>query len=93
MGFYALGLDAPLEPTALLHDPRTCTKDCCRMVPRTVVTPAGTRVRPPSFGHVPLAAIPTIPTTTTTTLEAHEALGPLETITQSILVDAAAVPF
>ncbi len=94
MDFYALGLDAPLETTAL-HDPRTCTKQCCRMVPRTVVTPAGTRVRPPSLGCVPLSAMPPTPTTTTatTTLETDEALGPLETITQSISMEAAAVPF
>lgn len=38
--FYTLGLDATI------HDPLTCSKDCCRAVTRTVRTPAGTHVRP-----------------------------------------------
>ena len=58
MDFHALGLDATIETTAL-HDPLTCSEDCCQMVTRTVRTPAGTRV--------PLVSI------ASTTLEAHKA--------------------
>ena len=65
MDFYALGLGTPLAtisgiPTDALHDPLTCSKDCCcesTKVPRTVVTPAGTRVRPPPLRSVPLLPI------------------------------------
>jgi hypothetical protein len=92
MDFYALGLGTPIETssTNALHDPLTCTKNCCRMVPRTVVTPAGTRVCPPPLRSVPL--VPIVPLSTTT-LDAHEALGPFATTAQSIPADTAAVPF
>jgi len=53
MAFYALGLDAPLE--AVIHDPRTCARECCRyMRIRSVTTPAGTPVRPPPLSCAPL---------------------------------------
>ena len=48
MSFYELGLDAPLE--AVIHDPRTCLRECCRgMRIRSVTTPAGTPVNDPKL--------------------------------------------
>lgn len=48
MSFYELGLDAPLE--AVIHDPRTCARECCRyMQIRSVTTPAGTPVNDPKL--------------------------------------------
>ena len=53
MSFYELGLDAPLE--AFIHDPQTCTRECCRgMRIRSVTTLAGTLMRlPPPLSNDP----------------------------------------
>jgi hypothetical protein len=73
MSFYELGLDAPLEAIAPIHDPLTCERECCRgMRIRSVTTPAGTRVRPP-LSCVPLKADPTL-------LEAVEELDRTDTL-------------
>ena len=95
MSFDELGLGAPLEAlttaAATIHNPQTCTRDCCvGMRIQTVVTPAGTPVRPPP----PLSCVPLSEVRTTDALSAiNKPLEPLETIKMPVPSETRAASF
>lgn len=94
MSFDELGLSAPLEAlittAAKIHNPRTCMLECCAgMRIQTVVTPAGTRLRPPPLSCASLSGIQTTGSLSAT----NETLEPLETIKMPVPSETRAVPF